>query len=97
MLSRFAGPLVLVACTSATVAPRTLRISTGEAVARCESVGVIDERIESPLEREELKTEVRAALRERATKLKATDLVVRKEEYEDGYAHATAEAFRCKK
>jgi hypothetical protein len=64
---------------------------------KCVSVGIIEERIESASEGEELKTEIRAEVKKRAAKLRATDLVFTAEEYDASYAFAKAEAYRCKK
>jgi hypothetical protein len=68
-----------------------------EQVAQCESAGVIEERIESPSDTEGLKEQIREEVKRRAAKLRATDLVFTAEEYDESYAFAKAEAYRCKK
>lgn len=90
--------LLLVACSApAAVYKGPLRISTIEQVAKCESAGVIEERIESPTDPEGLKEQIRDEVKKRAAKLHATDLVFTAEEYDESYAFAKAEAYICKK
>ncbi len=89
--------LLFVACAGpAAVAPSDLRVRTRIDQKKCVSVGVIEERIESPSEGEELKEQIHEEVKKRAAKLRATDLVFTAEEYDPSYAFAKAEAYRCK-
>ena len=89
--------IVLLACAGpAAQNPGDIRVTTTIDQKRCVSVGVIEERIESPSEGENLKEDIRAEIRKRAAKLRATDLVFVTEEYDASYAFAKAEAYRCK-
>jgi hypothetical protein len=93
-----ATALLLAACAGpAAVYTGPLRISTMAQVAKCESAGVIEERIESPSDSEGLKEQIRGEVKKRAVKLHATDLVFTAEEYDESYAFAKAEAYICKK
>lgn len=90
--------IVLMSCAGpAAVASSDVRVTTAIDQKKCVSVGVIEERIESASEGEELKSEIRAEVKKRAAKLRATDLVFTAEEYDPSYAFAKAEAYRCKK
>ena len=96
--------LLLAACSAPAAYSGPLRISTMEKVEKCESAGVIEERIESPTDpadrdalEQELKGQVRDEVKKGAAKLHATDLVFTAEEYDESYAFARAEAYICKK
>ena len=89
--------LLTAACAGpAAVKSGDVRLRTADKVTNCESVGVIEERIESPSETEGLKEQLRTEVRRRAAKLRATDLVFTAEEYDASYAFAKAEAYKCK-
>ena len=90
--------LLLFACAGPVAQkPGDLRVAQSVDQKRCVSVGVIEERIESASEGEELKEVIRAEVKKRAAKLRATDLVFVAEEYDPSYAFAKAEAYRCKR
>ena len=90
--------LLLISCAGpAALAPSDIQVSKAVDPKKCESAGVIEERIESPSQGEELKAEIHAEVKKRAAKLRATHLVFTAEEYDPSYAFAKAEAYRCKK
>ena len=80
----------------ATVAAGDIQIAEATGVKSCESVGVIEERVESPSDIGQLKERIREQVKERAEKLRATHLVFLVEETDESYGFAKAEAFRCK-
>ena len=89
--------IVLLSCAGpAAVTPADVMVTKTINQAKCVSVGVIEERFESPSQGEELKAEIRAEVKKRAAKLRATHLIFTAEEYDDSYAFAKAEAYRCK-
>ncbi len=89
--------LLLVSCAGpAAVAPADLRVRQSVDQKKCVSVGIIEERFESGSEGEDLKEQIQAEVKKRAAKLRATDLVFTAEEYDESYAYAKAEAYRCK-
>ena len=90
--------IFLFACAGpAAQSPSEVRVTKTIDQKHCVSVGVIEERIEAPSEGEELKEAIRAEVRKRAARLRATDLVFTTEEYDASYAFAKAEAYRCKR
>lgn len=94
----FLSSVLLLSCAGpAALTPGEIQVSKAVDPKKCESAGVIEERIEAPSEGEELKAEIRAEVRRRAAELRATHLVFTAEEYDPSYAFAKAEAYRCKK
>ena len=88
--------LLLAACAGpAAVAPSELKVTKTIDQKKCVSVGVIEERFEASSQEEDLKEQVRAEVKKRAAKLRATHLVFTAEEYDESYAFAKAEAYRC--
>ncbi len=90
--------LALIACSGPTkIAAGDIKIAQANSMKACVSVGIIEERVESPTDVETLREQIRSQVKERAEKLRATHLVLLAEESDDSYGYARAEAFRCKR
>lgn len=90
--------LFSAACATTSTTPGPLRVHTdARPIASCIALGVIEERIESVSELDDPKAQVQQAVRERAAKLGASDLVITADESDATYAYARAEAYRCKR
>jgi hypothetical protein len=90
--------LAVVACAApVTTSAGDIQTADASKMKSCVSVGVIEERVESPSDVETLREQIRDQVRERAAKLRATHLVFHAEETDESYGFAKAEAFRCKR
>jgi hypothetical protein len=98
ILGFFCSSLLLLACAGpAAIAPGDVQVTKSVDQKKCVSVGVIEERFEGSSEGDDLKNQLLAEVKKRAAKLRATHLVFTAEEYDESYAFAKAEAYRCKK